>query len=460
MKTKLFLFASIFMMFNSLAQCPSIPIIIETQEDIDNFSINYPNCTVLTEELRVNGTGHTITNLNGFSAITNAQKIFIHSTDINNFNGLHNLETAVHLSVWFNNNLQNLEGLSSLQSVGALELYINNGLLNVSGAPNLQEIENLSVFNNAIFNDLSQFSFITTLNDLVIGGNELSSLAGLENLHTVNGEIVFSDLPLLHFNELSSLENFNGSLYIFNNPLLQDISVFSEFTLLQDLFVVECTSLANLSGLENIEVVAGTLRIGFMNQLSDLSVFSNLLYAGNLDIYENNNLQSLSGLENLVQIDQTLHLLTNTALTNIEALDNVSTNEVTEVVVAYNSSLSTCTTDFMCTVVNDSSISKFITENGVGCSSVEEIQKECLLGSEDFSISNAVFMYPNPVSDNLKLYVSNTIDFNSVSVYSMLGQKLTESNQKVVDFSNFASGVYFVEVVTNQGTLSKKVVKD
>jgi len=79
---------------------------------------------------------------------------------------------------------------------------------------------------------------------------------------------------------------------------------------------------------------------------------------------------------------------------------------------------------------------------------------------DNFSISNAIFMYSNPASDNLKLYVSNTIDFNSVSVYLMLGQKLTESNQKVVDFSNFASGVYFVEVVTNHGTLSKKVVKD
>ena len=82
------------------------------------------------------------------------------------------------------------------------------------------------------------------------------------------------------------------------------------------------------------------------------------------------------------------------------------------------------------------------------------------LQNEDFSISNAVFMYPNPVSETLQLHFTHELVLHSVTIYSMLGQKLSKTNQSVVDFSDFASGVYLVEVATNQGTLSKKVVKN
>ncbi|HAT66339.1 MAG TPA: hypothetical protein DCS66_17380 [Flavobacteriaceae bacterium] len=461
MKTKLCFIASILIVFNSLAQCPTTPILIETQEEIDNFASNYPNCSVLTEELRINGVNNSITNLNGLSGIIYANDIYIHNTEITDFTGLHNLETAAHLSIWGNHNIQNLEGLSAAQSIAFLELFINNGITDVSGMANLNFIENLSIFYNNNLSDLSAFSFITSLTDLNLGGgNELISLSGLENLHTIDGDLVLSNLQLEDFNELDGLEDINGSLYILNNSFVQDISVFSEINILQDLYLLGCPNLSNLYGLENIQIVGGTLRIGLMDQLTDLSIFSNLLYAGNLDIYENINLQSLSGLENLQQIDQTLQMLTNPVLSNIDALNNVSTSEVAEVVLAYNSSLSACATDFICAVVNDGSITKFINDNAVGCSSVEEIQKECLLGNEDFSISNAVFMYPNPVSETLQLHFTHELVLHSVTIYSMLGQKLSKTNQSVVDFSDFASGVYLVEVATNQGTLSKKVVKN
>lgn len=461
MKTKLFLIASILMIFNCLGQCPTTNILIETQEDIDNFASDYPDCSILTKELRINGVTSPITNLNGLSGITNAEEIFIHNTEISDFTGLHNLETIAHLSIWGNHTIQNLEGLSAIQSLAFLELFINNAITDVSGMPNLSFIENLSIFYNNNLSDLSAFNFITTLTDLNIGGgNELTSLMGLENLQTIDGDLVLSNLQLEDFSELNGLEDINGSLYILNNSNVQDISIFNEINILQDLYILGCPNLSDLTGLENIQIVGGTLRIGLMDQLTDLSIFSNLLYAGNLDIYQNNNLQSLTGLESLQEIDQTLHLLNNSALVNIEALNGVSTSEIAEVVMSYNTSLSVCTTDFMCTVVNDGSITKFINDNAVGCSSVEEIQKECLLGSDDFTISNTVLLLPNPVSNMLQVHLTNNIELQSVLVYSMSGQKLFESNQKIVDFSSLASGVYFVDVLTNRGMVSKKVVKN
>ena len=459
MKTKLLVFSLCCFAAPLFSQCPSTPIILESQADVDNFSSNYPGCTMLLEELRVDGNANVITNLNGLSGITNAQKILLLSTQIVDFNGLHNLETVSRLAVWGNNLIDDLEGLSALQSIGTLELYVNNGLLNLSGAPNLQALESINMFNNHALADLSQLSFLTTLNDLVISDTALTSLAGLENIHTIQGDILLSYLPVDNLNELSSLTTFNGSLYITNNPQLQDISAFGQITEVQDLYLLECPNLSSLSGLGNIQTVNETLRIGLMDQLVDTSIFSNLTYVKNLDIYENSNLQSLSGLENLQVIDQTLHLLTNPLLADIESLNNVSTAQISEVIMSYNTSLSICTNDFICAAVNDGSILKFIVDNETGCSSVIEIQEACLLNTDEISHTNAVFLYPNPVSNILSVMPSQGIELNRINVFTMLGQNLLETQENVIDFSAFATGTYFVEVITNQGSLTKKIVK-
>ncbi|MBP5645326.1 MAG: choice-of-anchor J domain-containing protein [Bacteroidales bacterium] len=67
-----------------------------------------------------------------------------------------------------------------------------------------------------------------------------------------------------------------------------------------------------------------------------------------------------------------------------------------------------------------------------------------------------VDFYPNPVND--KLYISEEV--LEVSVVDASGRTVAnEKNTRVVDMSEFSNGVYFVRVITDNGTATKKIVK-
>ncbi len=74
-----------------------------------------------------------------------------------------------------------------------------------------------------------------------------------------------------------------------------------------------------------------------------------------------------------------------------------------------------------------------------------------------------VSLYPNPVKSNLYLTTPNTIEL--VEVFNLKGQKLQlpennlDSNQKSIDFSDLAAGVYLVKMTTNKGVVVKRVIK-
>lgn len=45
-----------------------------------------------------------------------------------------------------------------------------------------------------------------------------------------------------------------------------------------------------------------------------------------------------------------------------------------------------------------------------------------------------------------------------VTIYNNLGQVVKKASESVIDVSQLAKGLYFVEVTTNQGKATKKVV--
>lgn len=62
------LHASLFTLHSYSQPCLPEGITFNTQEQIDNFQINYPNCTEIEGGVLIEGTD--ITNLNGLSVIT------------------------------------------------------------------------------------------------------------------------------------------------------------------------------------------------------------------------------------------------------------------------------------------------------------------------------------------------------------------------------------------------------
>ena len=72
-------------------------------------------------------------------------------------------------------------------------------------------------------------------------------------------------------------------------------------------------------------------------------------------------------------------------------------------------------------------------------------------------------VYPNPVND--KLYIETEVEVEKVVVYDVYGRhQVTETpslqGSLVIDLTNLNSGVYFVKVITDEGEVVKRIVKN
>lgn len=84
-------------------------------------------------------------------------------------------------------------------------------------------------------------------------------------------------------------------------------------------------------------------------------------------------------------------------------------------------------------------------------------------GVSKTSLQNNVNLYPNPVSDILHVSVDN-YELLQVKVYNAMGQIAFETNMKdqnsKLDLTALKKGIYFIELETNAGCITKKLIKD
>ena len=108
-------------------QCPIGDLDFNTQSSIDSFSIQYPNCTNLSNQVIVQGNG--ITNLNGFSNVEVFSGFFwLHDTNISSLTGLNSLDSIGECWIWSNPKLQTLNGLEGLTKAKVLWISSNDTL--------------------------------------------------------------------------------------------------------------------------------------------------------------------------------------------------------------------------------------------------------------------------------------------------------------------------------------------
>ena len=86
------------------------------------------------------------------------------------------------------------------------------------------------------------------------------------------------------------------------------------------------------------------------------------------------------------------------------------------------------------------------------------------LGENIEELASSVNIYPNPVSD--KLYIETEAEIEEVVVYDVYGriQNLRNSEtQKLrnsIDVTDLNSGVYFIQIKTEEGNITKRFVKE
>jgi len=104
-------------------------------------------------------------------------------------------------------------------------------------------------------------------------------------------------------------------------------------------------------------------------------------------------------------------------------------------------------------------------ENGkkIGESFTKEFVLNATVGITSAELSNQIVVYPNPTTGELRIE-NGELRIKGVEVYDAFGKKqLSIVNCQLsiekIDISNFSAGIYFVRITTENGIVTKKVLK-
>ena len=95
--------------------------------------------------------------------------------------------------------------------------------------------------------------------------------------------------------------------------------------------------------------------------------------------------------------------------------------------------------------------------NGNNSGHVRVFDLSDLLSTEEFTTSN-FSLYPNPASTQVTIEIPQENTLEKVTVYNSLGQVVMTSKENNMTTSTLSKGMYIVEVLTNQGASSKKLI--
>ena len=306
---KLYTLSFFLVSFICFSQCPPDDIILNNQNDIDNFSINYPNCTALNAGLTI--TGSDITNLSPLSVIETVDG---------------------NLSIAENPSLLDITGFDSIEDIGQ-SLYIedNLSLIDISGFSNLDEIDILNIIDNPSLQNISGFNTLAIAARIDIRrNNNLQDISTFNNLVIVQSYIYIDENPsLLDITGFDSIEDIGQSLYIKDNLSLIDISGFSNLvTIEKDLNIRDNTSLTNIRGFNNLASIGDDFFLRDNTSLIDIIGFNSLeSIVGNFKIEDNTSLQDISAFNNLVTFGGKLYIRDNSSLPAISGFNNLVTIE-------------------------------------------------------------------------------------------------------------------------------------
>ncbi|MFC2102463.1 T9SS type A sorting domain-containing protein [Bacteroidota bacterium] len=452
--------------FNAFSQTCNPPP-FTSQEQIDDFSTNYPNCTEIDGSIEI--VGDDITNLYGLNQIISITK---------------------NLSIHDCKDLENLVGLENLVNIGMnLLLYRNDSLFDLTGLDNLGSYFSGGIWieENPSLIDISNLNTITTIEgDLVITDNQsLPNLAGLDYVVHIGGRLdIYRNESLSSLNGLGNLFSVGDRLAISGNISLNDISSLEELNTVDgDFGIWENNNLVSLYGLNSLSSVTGNFAVQSNDALinfGDMPSFSSI--GGNFEIYNNNSLLNFNGLnfltsigvhfivsenqslvnfvglENLTLIGEDLSIYGNTSLNSLTGLEKSSFNSLS---IWYNPLLTECDILSVCKFLDNQTGYTQIQNNGPNCNSPAEVQLICESSSiSDYNALNLISIYPNPASNNITIETptKGSLSILNINGQVLLQQEVTEPST-TIDVSTLLDGIYTLRLVGEKGVQVGKFIK-
>jgi len=434
----IFLFMILLLLsFAGAAQsCLSEGITFSTQNQIDSFPINYPNCTVIEGDV-------TIGNYGGSSNITN-------------INGLHALK-AVNgdLKIWYNGSLQDLSGLEKLVSISS-DFYLTNN----SALPSLVGLSGLSsIGGNFLINNIPRIADLSGLEHLYHVGSylqieqntSLKNLTGIENLHDVGGLHIHGDDSLIVISGLDSLITIGTCFVVDYNNSLREISGLNQLTTIGGyLWITLNPVLTSVTGLKKLQSTGGFLGFQENPLLSKLSGLNKLTtVGGNLFVTGTVSLASLEDLSNVTSVNGFLSIFNNKALTGLTGLDNIDPYKLKSIYIVNNNNLSACAVKTICDYLANPIGSIEIYDNEAGCNSPAEVDTMCRhLSVENLTTISGLLILPNPASTKITI---STPTKGSLAILNPSGQELLQKEitqpNSTIDVRGLKTGVYFVRIM-------------
>ena len=226
-KFLLILFAMVLCHHSLYSQgCLASGITFSTQQQIDNFKVFYPGCTVILGSATISGAD--IVNLNGLDVLTAVKGTLSigYNPVLISLAGLQMIDSIGNSLIINNNTI--LEGLSDLQSLKYIgyDFMIGNNpaLTSIVTSGMLQSIyAELQINGNQNLSSLSGFDGLTSVGLLTIrNNNQLTSLSGLDNIDGYSiAALTIIDNPKLSTCNVKSIcdfiESHPGGANIFNN---------------------------------------------------------------------------------------------------------------------------------------------------------------------------------------------------------------------------------------------------
>jgi hypothetical protein len=406
--------------------------------------------------------------------------------DLENLYAFENNLTAIDLSVlpnsmWTlslgNNQLSNID-LSYIPNIVNLSLHSNN--FTQIDASNLTSLFIFHVSNQNLTNlNLTNCSNLFSLGmvETSISSIDLSDSTGLTFLTCHDTQLTSLDFTNnFYIEEITCYNTPLTSIHLPNNPNLEFLGLGNN--LLTELDVTNCPNLDRLicsnNGLTELDL-SGNPVLDHLNcsdnQLTTLDLSNNLLLTElgcknnnitNIDFFNNSLLELIDCQVNLleeVDLSQSPLLFVvdfsdnpNLTLVNLQN----GNNEEMISFSAYDSP------QVSCVVVDDPTANNdniYVNENAVLVGSIEDCEN---ISVSDFKLQKVIQVFPNPAQDFFFIDSTESITIHQIKIYDLLGRLVLQKDElfNIINFSHLNSGLLFVNIETEQGSITKKVVKE
>lgn len=88
---------------------------------------------------------------------------------------------------------------------------------------------------------------------------------------------------------------------------------------------------------------------------------------------------------------------------------------------------------------------------------IDNFEYNVITSVNEVAKNNAVKIYPNPSTENI--YVNYESDFSVINFINLQGKNVLQSKNKNIDISGLENGIYIAQIMTENGVLNSKFVK-